>query len=90
MRPRGRPHTSVMTKAPIDPTQTAAHRIDQTSLPAQAEAMVFSSFRVDRRSGQLTRSGVPVALRPKTWAVLVYLAERPGVLVSTDELLDAV
>jgi DNA-binding winged helix-turn-helix (wHTH) protein len=52
--------------------------------------MVFSSFRLDRRSGQLTRAGVPVALRPKTWAVLVHLAERPGVLVSTDELLDAV
>ncbi|HSP96429.1 MAG TPA: AAA family ATPase [Candidatus Dormibacteraeota bacterium] len=29
-------------------------------------------------------------LRPKTWAVLLYLAQRPGALVSRDEILDAV
>src|SRR5215470_5581457 len=51
--------------------------------------IVFSSFRVDRRSGRLTRGGVPVPLRPKTWAVLLYLAERPGVLVTREELLDS-
>src|SRR5262245_58981478 len=52
--------------------------------------IVFSSFRLDRRSGRLTRGGVPVPLRAKTWAVLLYLAERPGVLVTREELLDAV
>src|SRR5205823_14369980 len=31
-----------------------------------------------------------ISLRPKTWAVLCYLAERPGILVSKAELLDAV
>ncbi len=29
-------------------------------------------------------------MRPKTWAVLLYLVERPGVLVTREELLDAV
>jgi adenylate cyclase len=52
--------------------------------------IVFSSFRLDRRSGQLTRAGTPIPLRAKTWAVLLYLAERPGVLVTREELLDAV
>jgi DNA-binding winged helix-turn-helix (wHTH) protein/predicted ATPase len=52
--------------------------------------IVFSSFRLDRRSGRLTRAGVPIPLRAKTWAVLLYLAERPGVLVTREELLDAV
>ncbi len=52
--------------------------------------IVFSSIRLDRRSGQLTRAGVPIPLRAKTWAVLLYLAERPGVLVTREELLDAV
>jgi DNA-binding winged helix-turn-helix (wHTH) protein len=33
---------------------------------------------------------VPVPLRPKTWSVLRYLAERPGELVSKDDLLNAV
>jgi DNA-binding winged helix-turn-helix (wHTH) protein/tetratricopeptide (TPR) repeat protein len=54
------------------------------------ESIAFSSFRLDLRSGQLFGASGPVALRPKTWSVLVYLAERPGVLVSKEELLDAV
>ncbi len=53
-------------------------------------SIVFSSFRLDRRGGQLMRAGTPIPLRPKTWAVLVYLAERPGVLVTKEELLDAI
>jgi DNA-binding winged helix-turn-helix (wHTH) protein len=53
-------------------------------------SIAFSSFRLDRRSGQLTRAGTSVPLRAKTWAVLLYLAERPGVLVTREELLDAV
>src|SRR5262249_22574050 len=32
----------------------------------------------------------PIALRPKTWSVMQYLAERPGQLVTKRELLDAV
>ena len=30
-----------------------------------------------------------IALRPKTWSVLLYLAHRPGALVTKDELFDA-
>jgi len=55
-----------------------------------SQSIVFSSFRLDRRSGQLTRAGTSIPLRAKTWAVLLYLAERPGVLVTREELLDAV
>ena len=50
----------------------------------------FLDFRIDRRGGRLTRAGETIALRPKTWAVLLYLAERPGMLVSREDLLDAV
>lgn len=53
-------------------------------------ALSFGPFVLDRRRGQLISAGTPVPLRPKTWSVLVYLAERPGALVSRDELLDAV
>lgn len=52
--------------------------------------LAFASFTLDRRRGQLILAGSPVALRPKTWSVLVYLAERPGALVTREELLDAV
>lgn len=53
-------------------------------------SLSFSSFRLDLRGGRLLRGDQAIPLRPKTWAVLMYLVERPGVLVSKDELLDAV
>lgn len=36
------------------------------------------------------RGGRPIPVRRKTWEVLVYLPERPGVLVTKDDLQDAV
>lgn len=44
---------------------------------------------IDVPRGLLLRDGRPVPLRPKTWSVLLYLAERPGLLVSRDQLLEA-
>jgi len=50
----------------------------------------FPPFRLDVEGGKLWRGNEAVALRPKTYSVLRYLAERPGRLVTKDELLDAV
>ena len=50
----------------------------------------FPPYRMDRRAGCLWRGNAQVALRPKAWALLRYLAERPGALVSKEELLAAV
>ncbi len=50
----------------------------------------FGPFRLDIRREQLLRGGEVVHLRPKTFAVLRYLAENPHRLVTKDELLDAV
>jgi DNA-binding winged helix-turn-helix (wHTH) protein/tetratricopeptide (TPR) repeat protein len=50
----------------------------------------FAPFRLDLRAGQLRRDAIPVRLRPKTFAVLEYLVERPGELVTKQALLDAV
>jgi len=50
----------------------------------------FSPYRLDPRAGRLWRGDRPIALRPKAWALLCYLAERPGVLVTKDELQAAV
>ncbi len=50
----------------------------------------FGPFWLDGPGGRLLRDGQPVALPPKPFAVLVFLAQRPGLLVSKDELLDAV
>lgn len=50
----------------------------------------FPPFRLDLNSEQLWREDQPVALRPKTFAVLRYLVEHPGQLVTKDALLDVV
>lgn len=50
----------------------------------------FAPFELDVSGWQLRRDGKPVPLRPKTFAFLQYLAERPGMLVTKRTMLDAV
>jgi DNA-binding winged helix-turn-helix (wHTH) protein/tetratricopeptide (TPR) repeat protein len=49
----------------------------------------FPPFRLDPANEQLWRGRHLVALKPKTFAVLRYLLERPQRLVTKDDLLDA-
>src|SRR5687768_12378691 len=50
----------------------------------------FHPFRLDKTNAILWRNDQVVPLRPKSFAMLCYLAERSGSLVTKDELLDAV
>src|SRR2546422_3697181 len=52
--------------------------------------LLFPPFRLDVGNEQLLRGAHTVGLRPKTFAVLRYLAEHPGRLVTKEEVLDAV
>jgi TolB-like protein len=54
-----------------------------------AAAVRFGEFRLDPARAELTRSGEPVALRPKTYALLSLLAASPGKVLGKDELLSA-
>ena len=38
----------------------------------------------------MTAGGEPVALRPKEFEVLLYLVQRPGVVVTRDDLMNVV
>ena len=49
----------------------------------------FETFGLDTSNECLWRKGVQIALPPKPFAVLRYLVENPGRLVTHDELLDA-
>ncbi len=49
----------------------------------------FDSFRLDTSNECLWNSGVQIALPPKPFAILRYLVENPGRLITHDELLDA-
>ena len=51
---------------------------------------VFGTFRLDSAGRQLWRGGTAVPLRPKLMAVLQYLVEHPGRLITREELLRAV
>src|SRR5262245_62165431 len=52
--------------------------------------MSFPPFRLDVVNQRLWRGGQALDLRPKTFAVLHYLLERGGRLVTKTELLGAV
>src|ERR1700684_2906047 len=49
----------------------------------------FESFGLDTSNQCLWHKGKQVALPPKSFAVLRYLVENPGRLITHDELLDA-
>lgn len=50
----------------------------------------FGPFVIDTDRAEVTRDGATVPLRPKTFALLLYLVDRAGSVVSKQELLDAV
>jgi pimeloyl-ACP methyl ester carboxylesterase/DNA-binding winged helix-turn-helix (wHTH) protein len=52
--------------------------------------LAFHEFRLDPGRGQLCRSGTPIPLTPKAFALLGCLAQASGRLVSKQELLDSV
>jgi DNA-binding winged helix-turn-helix (wHTH) protein len=51
------------------------------------DRVVFPPFQLDMAAGRLSRGSKALHLRPKAFSVLKYLAERPGRLVSKEELL---
>jgi len=55
-----------------------------------AREIRFGPFRMDLAGERLWRGDEAVPLRPKTWSVLRHLAERPGELVTRDQLMAAV
>ena len=55
-----------------------------------ARSLQFDRYVLDLDRGCLTLNGTEVVLRPKTFAVLQFLVENDGRLVSKDELMAAV
>src|SRR6476620_6237348 len=57
---------------------------------APEHRLAFGEFELDPAAGHLRGRSGPVALTPKSLALLEYLAARPGRLVPKQELLDAI
>jgi DNA-binding winged helix-turn-helix (wHTH) protein/Tol biopolymer transport system component len=57
------------------------------SMPGAETATIrFGIFEVDRRSGELRRNGVRVKLQEQPFQILLTLLERPGEVVTREEL----
>jgi pimeloyl-ACP methyl ester carboxylesterase/DNA-binding winged helix-turn-helix (wHTH) protein len=59
-------------------------------LTTTGERITFPPFQLDLGAGRLSCGPKPLDLPPKAFGVLRYLAERPGQLVSKEELLNGV
>jgi two-component system alkaline phosphatase synthesis response regulator PhoP len=57
---------------------------------AGADELTFGDIVVRPRAGQVLRGGRPVRLSAQEFKLLVHLVRHPGVVMSRDELLDAV
>jgi two-component system alkaline phosphatase synthesis response regulator PhoP len=57
---------------------------------AGADELAFGDIVVRPRAGQVLRGGRPVRLSAQEFKLLVHLVRHPGVVMSRDELLDAV
>jgi len=57
---------------------------------ARQHRLAFGEFELDPAAGHLRGRSGPVALTPKSLALLEYLAARPGRLIPKQELLDAI
>lgn len=53
----------------------------------QVHQLVFGPFRLDPVTDRLWRGDEPVELQPRPLAVLRYLTQRPGQVVTKEELL---
>lgn len=58
--------------------------------PGTMKPLFFSGFTLDPRSGGLFCNGIEIRLRPKPFALLAYLLENAGRLMSKDELIYAI
>lgn len=58
--------------------------------PASTSLYQFGNVQVNTRRREVSRDGEPVMLSAKEYQLLCYLLERPGTVVSRDELLEQV
>ncbi len=51
-----------------------------------SQMLFFGPYRLDRKAGTLWCDEQQIAMRPQTFSLLQYLAERPGDIISISEL----
>jgi TolB-like protein/DNA-binding winged helix-turn-helix (wHTH) protein len=57
-----------------------------TSSPSESQVIRFAVFEVDLRAGELRKQGIKIKLQQQPFQVLQALLEKPGEVISRDEL----
>jgi DNA-binding winged helix-turn-helix (wHTH) protein/TolB-like protein len=83
-------HSSAQYEQKLDSALMRVAAGRQMDEPEAAAPFAIGEWLVTPRTGELMRSDERRHLQPKTMDLLQYLAERPGELVGTDEILDHV
>jgi DNA-binding winged helix-turn-helix (wHTH) protein len=60
--------------------------VEQVPLPPPSGSVRFGTFELDLRAGELRKNGVKLKLTGQQFQVLTILLERPGEVVTRDEL----
>jgi DNA-binding winged helix-turn-helix (wHTH) protein len=76
---------SAVGPVPVESGEKTQSPVSDTR-SAPAEEIVFGGFRVDLRTGELFRNGTKIKLQEQPLRVLTCLLERPGEMVSREEL----
>ena len=66
------------------------HLRRKQEVAVEARELEFGEFKLDLNRRLLTRDGEPIALRPKEYELLAYLAQRDGRAFTRDQLLNDV
>ena len=55
--------------------------------PARHSSVIrFGGFELDAESGELRKAGIPLKIHPQPFRVLMLLVERPGQIVTREEI----
>ena len=66
------------------------HLRRKQDVAVEARELEFGEFKLDLNRRLLTKDGEPIALRPKEYELLAYLAQRDGRAFTRDQLLNDV
>ena len=66
------------------------HLRRKQEVAVEARELEFGEFKLDLNRRLLTKDGEPIALRPKEYELLAYLAQRDGRAFTRDQLLNDV
>ncbi|WP_160032947.1 response regulator transcription factor [Paenibacillus sp. An7] len=78
--------------ARVDAVLRRVSGIEEQPVPDEEDGsrIVLGELEIYPKKYEVTLSGQPIQLRPKEFEVLLYLAKKPGVVLTRDDLMNAV